>query len=93
MIQFTTVLRSDLSVKDRSQVMLPPFVAAQAATPSSGAGSNARVKGAFTGTWTISYARHIGNSRDPDAQSWVSVFQAFSNKASGALTAETSSNA
>ena len=91
MIQFSTVLRSDLSVKDRSQVMMPPYVAAQAVTTGQ-SGSNARVQGAFTGTWTISYARHVGNSRDPDAQAWVSVFQAFSNKASAAAIAETASD-
>lgn len=91
-IQFSTVLRSDLSVKDRSQVKLPAYVAAQAVSAASSA-SNARVKSAFTGTWTINYARHVGNSRDPDAQAWVSIFQAYSNQASGDVTAETSSNA
>lgn len=82
-VQFSTVVRADLQVG--SQVSFPPIAGATAlTTPQSG--SNVRSKNAFTGTWTISYMRHVGNSRAPDAQSWVSTFQAYSNQAPGDLT-------
>lgn len=75
-IQFTTVMRADLSVS--STVQFPPLVGAQAiTTPQSG--SNARIQNTFNGTWTVTFVRHVGNSRDPNAQSWVSTFQAVTN--------------
>lgn len=82
-VSFTTVLRADLSVMD--VITFPPIASATAlTTPNSG--SNVRNKNAFTGDWTITYVRHIGNSRSPDAQSWVTTFQAISNEAPGDLT-------
>lgn len=82
-IQFNTVLRSDLQVG--SVIKLPELAGAQAVT-SVNSQSNARAKNTFQGTWTVSYMRHVGNSRAPDAQSWVSTFQAYSNQAPPDLT-------
>ena len=81
-IQFNTVLRADLRVG--SIVSFPPIAGATAlTTPQSG--SNVRNKNAFSGDWTISLMRHIGNSRAADAQSWISTFQAYSNQAPGVV--------
>jgi hypothetical protein len=61
-----------------AQVSLPKLAGLQAVTtPSSN--SNVRADNAFSGTWTISNMRHVGNSRAPDAQSWITNFQAYSN--------------
>ncbi len=80
-VQFNTVMRSDISVA--SLVTLPALAGLQAVTTPQSQ-SVARGKSTFTGTWTVKYVRHIGNSRAPDAQSWISTFQAFSNSASPA---------
>lgn len=80
-VQFNTVMRSDISVN--SQITLPELAGLQAVTTPQSQ-SVARGKSTFTGTWTVSYVRHVGNSRAPDAQSWISTFQAFSNSASPA---------
>lgn len=75
-VSFNTVMRADLSVG--SMIMFPQLAAALAVTtPQSG--SNARAKNTFNGPWQIVYARHVGNSRAPDAQSWISTFQALTN--------------
>lgn len=77
-VQFNMVMRADLSVG--SQVTFPPLAAALAVTtPQSG--SNARIANTFSGTWTITYMRHVGNSREPNASSWISTFQAVTNNA------------
>jgi len=71
---FTTVLRSDVNIGDT--VTFPPLAQAQAITTADSQ-SQARTKNTFNGNWQITeYVRHVGDSRSPDAQSWVSVFQA-----------------
>lgn len=81
-VQFNTVLRADLSVG--SLVTFPPIASATAlTTPASG--SNVRNQNAFSGDWTISLMRHIGNSRAPNPQSWISTYQAYSNQAPGVV--------
>ncbi len=73
---FTTVLRADISIGDT--VTFPPLAEAQAITTSNSQ-SQARTKNTFNGNWQITdFARHVGDSRAPDAQSWVSIFQAAS---------------
>lgn len=73
-ITFATVLRADLNIGDT--VTFPPLAGAQAVT-SADSQSQARTKNTFNGNWQINaYVRHVGDSRAPDAQSWVSVFQA-----------------
>lgn len=82
-VSFSTILRADLSVNDL--ITFPPIAAATAiTTPASG--SNVRNKNAFTGEWTITYVRHVGNARSPDATSWITNFQAISNEAPGDQT-------
>ena len=80
-VQFNTVMRADL--KMGSQVKFPQISGLQAVTtPQSG--SNARIANTFNGSWQINYMRHVGNSRAPDAQSWISTFQAITNTAPAA---------
>lgn len=75
-IQFSTGMRADLRVG--STVTFPPIAGATAITTAQ-SGSNARLQNTFTGTWQITNMRHVGNSRAPDAQSWVTTFQAVTN--------------
>lgn len=82
-IQFNTVLRGDIQMG--SVVQLPQLAGAQAVTTAASQ-SNARAKNTFQGTWTVNLIRHIGNSRSPDAQSWVSTYQAYSNTANPAVS-------
>lgn len=73
-VTFVTVLRSDINIGDT--VSFPPLAQAQAITTASSQ-SNARDKNTFNGNWQITeFVRHVGDSRTPDAQSWVSVYQA-----------------
>jgi hypothetical protein len=72
--QFTTVMRADLSPGDF--VKFPDALSLQTqTTPQSQA--FARTSTTFSGAWNIGQARHVGNSRGADANSWVSVFQAY----------------
>lgn len=89
-VQFNTVMRADLDVG--TKVTFPLVAGAQAVT-SSGSQSNARSKQAFSGTWTITYIRHVGNSRATEAQNWISVFQAVSDEASPAATSQQDTSA
>lgn len=71
---FATVMRADINIGDT--VTFPPLAEAQAVTTGDSQ-SQARTKNTFNGNWQITeYVRHVGDSRAPDAQSWVSVFQA-----------------
>lgn len=71
---FTTSLRADINIGDT--VTFPPLAEAQAIT-TAGSQSQAREKNTFNGNWQVSdYVRHVGDSRSPDAQSWVTVYQA-----------------
>jgi hypothetical protein len=71
---FATVLRADINIGDT--VTFPPLAQAQAITTADSQ-SQARTKNTFNGNWQVTeYVRHVGDSRSPDAQSWVSVFQA-----------------
>lgn len=89
-ISFSTVLRSDISVQ--SQIKLPALAGLQAVTNANSA-SNARAKNTFQGTWTVKLVRHVGNSRAPDAQSWITNFQAFTNTVSPAASSVADSSA
>lgn len=75
-MQFTTVMRADLGFD--SLVTFPPLSAYQTTT-NQGSNSFARAPQTFSGQWRILYPRHIGNSRGPGAQSWVSTFQAVAH--------------
>lgn len=85
-VQFNTVMRADLSVGDFIQ--FPALSALQTTTTPQGF-SQFRDKSVFQGVWTIRYVRHVGNSRAPNAQSWISTFQA---SASGSSDADNAAN-
>lgn len=72
-IQFNTVMRADLRIGDT--VRFEPIAGLQAIT-SVQSSSNVRQQNTFAGDWYILKIRHVGNSRAPDAQSWISTFQA-----------------
>lgn len=84
-ISFSTVMRADLGVG--GIVKLPELSQLQSTTTPQSQ-SLGRNKSSFTGTWTTSMARHVGDSRAPNAMSWISVFQAFSNQAPQAATSD-----
>lgn len=77
-IQFNTVLRADLRIGDT--VQFEPIAGLQAITSVQSA-SNVRQQNTFAGNWQITKVRHVGNSRAPDAQSWITTFQAISQEA------------
>jgi len=70
-IQFNTVMRADLSVGDYIKF---PTTQVTTTAPSQ---SQTRDKSAFQGVFAINYVRHVGNSRQPDAQSWISTFNCY----------------
>jgi hypothetical protein len=82
-ISFSTVMRGDLGIGD---VIKLPELSGQQSITTPQSQSQARNKASFQGTWTITQARHVGDSRAPSAMSWISVFQAISNTASPAVT-------
>ena len=77
-VNFTTVMRADLRIG--SAITFPPTAALNAITTAQSQ-SFVRDKNAFAGTWQVSKIRHVGNSRDPNATSWVTVIDAYSNTA------------
>lgn len=88
-IQFNTVMRADLNLT--SVVTLPPIAGLTAVTNTNSA-SNLRAKNTFSGTWKITNVRHIGNSRSPDPQSWISTFEAISSSAPPDATSTSASS-
>jgi hypothetical protein len=69
-IQFQTVMRADIRFND--VVTLPPGPVTYG--PNSAVGINQQTL--FQGAFTIQKIRHVGNYRQPDAASWVSIFDA-----------------
>ena len=69
-IQFKTVMRADLKLGD--QVKLPPTQVQNTAQAQSSL-TNQNVS--FQGGFTVINGRHVGNSRNPNFDSWVSVFE------------------
>jgi hypothetical protein len=72
-ISFKTVMRSDISIGD--YIELPPNVAT--ATPGSLIGTPLRSSFVVQGTYQVQVVRHLGNFRQPDADSWVTAFNAY----------------
>ena len=70
-IQFKTVMRADLAIG--GMVTLPQTVTTNSAQAQS---SLLNQKAAFQGSFQIMQMRHVGSLRQPDAASWVSVFDA-----------------
>lgn len=77
-INFKMVMRGDLSVGSRVKFPSQGFLAPYILTTTNAAVPNApsRSKTVFQGVFTIIRARHFGNSRQPDADSWVTSFDA-----------------
>lgn len=71
-IQFKTAMRGDITVGDF--VKMPP---AQVTTTSSAPSSSVNLKSTFEGNFQVSEVRHVGNFRQPTAESWVTVFNAY----------------
>lgn len=76
-IQFKTVMRADLAIGDF--VQLPPAIVT---TTSAAASSLLNLKAAFQGVFMIVGIHHFGNFRQPDADSWVTVFTAVPKQVS-----------
>jgi hypothetical protein len=73
-IQIKAVMRADLSVG--SQITLPPAIV----TNTSQANSNIfNQRANFQGTFNVISLRHVGNFRQPTADSWVSIIEATPN--------------
>ena len=70
-LQWSMAMRADIHVG--STVKFPQVLALQTqTTPQSQ--SQARGKTTFQGTFYVSNVRHVGNSRAPDAQGWVTTY-------------------
>ena len=76
-MQFVTVMRHDIQVN--SIVQMPKGLQDAPGIVQTGAASypsQLHYKTSFQGPFLIQAVRHIGNFRDPNGQSWISVFQA-----------------
>lgn len=67
-VQFKCVMRADLNVSD--YVKLPPGQV----TTTAQSYSQYRDGSVFSGVFQVDQVRHVGNFRQPDASSWVTVF-------------------
>lgn len=72
LIQWKTAMRADLKVGDA--VKLPP---SQITNTQQAQSSLVNQKLNFQGAFTIALVRHVGNFRQPDAASWVTVFEGY----------------
>lgn len=75
-IQAKTMMRGDIKVQDK--ITLPQtFVnSSQSGAP---VGSFIDRQMSFTGDWDVQEIRHIGSSRAPSGDAWVSIFTCYSN--------------
>ena len=83
-ISIKTVMRGDLSVGQ--QIMLPQALVTNTAAAST---SLVNQSATFQGGFTIISERHVGNFRQPSADSWVTVLEAAPNQVTGAGSAAT----
>ena len=81
-INFKTVLRGDLNVN--TPITLPKGLATIALTTASAQNSILNLPSNFSGNFNISDLRHIGDFRNPDASSWVTVVNAYPSTGSPA---------
>jgi hypothetical protein len=80
-VQFKCAMRADLAVGD--YITLPETQVTTTPGGAIPAGSPLRAKSVFQGTFWINQVRHLGNFRQPDAASWVTVFDASSTTPAG----------
>jgi hypothetical protein len=72
LIQFKTMMRADLKIGD--QVTLPKTLVTNSSQAMS---SLINQQVAFQGKFQISSVRHVGSFRQPTADAWVTIFDAF----------------
>ena len=70
-VQFKTAMRGDFNVSD--YITLPKG----AVTTGAQSASQFRDSSVISGVFQIQTIRHVGNFRQPDANSWVTIFEAF----------------
>lgn len=68
-MQFNCVMRADLTVGDIIKMPDGLYVLTAAAQTQA-----LRYKSAFNGTFRINALRHVGNSRQPNAESWITSY-------------------
>ena len=71
-VQIRTVMRADINVGDYLKMPKGVLTITQASSY-----SQYRNISAFTGVFQVSAVRVIGNSRQPDANSWVTIIEAY----------------
>jgi hypothetical protein len=76
-IQFKTVMRGDIDLFQT--VMLPKTLATLTAAAGTQLPGGAGASNIIQGSVTIQQMRHVGNFRQPDWASWVSVFDGTTN--------------
>jgi hypothetical protein len=74
-ISFKCVMRADIHQGDT--VMLPPTLVTQNNTANSNFASSPQTKLTFSGKFLVMNAHHYGHSRQPDAASWNTTYQAI----------------
>jgi len=84
-VQFKCPMRADIKIGDF--VLMPPALATTALNPLGG--QQLRQSSTFKGQFTIQRMRHVGNFRQPDADSWVSTFDAAAQIPQGTANAAT----
>jgi len=77
-IQFKTVMRADIKLGD--EIKLPPTLVQNTAQAQSSL-TNQNV--AFQGGFTIVNGRHVGDSRQPTGDAWVTVFEGAPKQVQG----------
>jgi hypothetical protein len=87
-IQFKTVMRGDISLFQT--VTLPKSLATLTAAAGTQLPGGSGASNIIQGSVTIQQMRHVGNFRQPDWASWVSVFDGIVN-AGGSVGASTTS--
>lgn len=71
-VMITCVMRADIQVGDYVRMPAGAMAITQASSY-----SQYRSKTAFSGVFAIQSCRCVGNSRQPDAASWVTIFEAY----------------
>lgn len=72
-VSVKTVLRADIHVGD--QISLPQTIFTQSQAAIQQFSSNPQSSLTFSGIFWVSQVHHYGNSRQPDAASWTTVYQ------------------
>lgn len=75
-VQAKFAMRADLNVGDF--IKFPPAIVTNTAAGAATTGSNLKQTATFQGVFMIKLVRHVGNFRQPDGASWVTVVNAAS---------------